>query len=303
MGHARRNLDPVAGPQHVQIVTELEDSSSAENEVELCNAHMAMPRFRKAGRQQFLLHVQAVTVAIDPPGGSTIEPRERDCSAVGVDDHADEPARQRPTAQSAPDINRFRLGIACQRDAVGRQADFLQMLHIAELTAADLREPSVEEALSRLLCEVVDSRGSLGFVAPLSGDAARHYWSGVADEVAAGANVALASTLDGELIGSVQLHLSPWPDGPHRAEVAKLMVSSRARRKGVGRALMDAIEAVAIERRRTLLILNTRVGDPSERLYGARGYTCFGRVPDYLTDGTRLFDKSYWFLDLRDRSR
>lgn len=177
---------------------------------------------------------------------------------------------------------------ACKLDAV---------LDIRQLAAHDLHDSLLEE-LSGLLREVVDAGGSLGFRAPLGQESAERYWHSVGADIAEGANVTLLASVDGAPVGSVQLHPSPWPDGPHRAEVAKLMVAVGARRQGIASALMGAIEEQAKAIGRTLLILNTRVGDPSELVYAARGYTCFGSVPDYLTDGEQFFEKSYWFRHL-----
>jgi acetyltransferase len=86
------------------------------------------------------------------------------------------------------------------------------------------------------------------------------------------------------VIGTVQLHFSGRPYGGHRAEVARLLVHSRARR-GVGAALMAAIEAEALQRRISLLVLDTCTGDPSQHLYEKLGYTLAGIIP-YYTRGT-----------------
>jgi len=63
------------------------------------------------------------------------------------------------------------------------------------------------------------------------------------------------------------------PNGPHRAEVMKLCVLRRARRKGVAKALMRAIEQETRPRGRQLLVLDTRAGDVAEKLYEEIGYT------------------------------
>ena len=57
------------------------------------------------------------------------------------------------------------------------------------------------------------------------------------------------------------------------------MVHRRARRQGLGRALMLAAEGEARRRGRTTLVLDTRQGDPSEILYRSLGWQLGGTIP------------------------
>lgn len=57
-----------------------------------------------------------------------------------------------------------------------------------------------------------------------------------------------------ELAGYVCLLMPVSQTGPFRSEVAKLMVSTRHRRKGVARRLMGALESYAKERERYLIV-------------------------------------------------
>ena len=61
----------------------------------------------------------------------------------------------------------------------------------------------------------------------------------------------------------------------------KLLVHRGARRRGVGRALMAAVEACARREGRSLLVLDTLVGDTAEGLYARWGYAKAGEVPAY----------------------
>jgi GNAT superfamily N-acetyltransferase len=74
----------------------------------------------------------------------------------------------------------------------------------------------------------------------------------------------------------------------HRAVVAKLIVHRSVRRRGIGRALMTAVEAEARRLGRTTLHLDTREGDPSERLYRGLGWERAGAIPRWArsADGT-----------------
>jgi len=76
-----------------------------------------------------------------------------------------------------------------------------------------------------------------------------------------------AAPAQASLAELVQLALATQPNAQHRAEVQKLMVHTRARRQGIGQALMTAVEVIARAAGRTLLVLDTRRGDGSEQLY------------------------------------
>ena len=72
------------------------------------------------------------------------------------------------------------------------------------------------------------------------------------------------------------------PDNqPHRADVAKMQVHRRARRHGVGAALLRAVETEARNAGRTLLVLDTVTGSDAERLYSSLGWQRCGVIPDY----------------------
>lgn len=147
----------------------------------------------------------------------------------------------------------------------------MQIEKRATLSAADL------EHLTDLLVAVVDDGASVGFLPPLAPAEARTYWSDVL-----GNDVILwVAEHDGEIIGTVQLHLTAKANGRHRAEVSKLLVHPRARRQGLGRRLMQELEAEARARGLTLLVLDTREGDPSNLLYQSLGFMEAGRIPHY----------------------
>ena len=63
--------------------------------------------------------------------------------------------------------------------------------------------------------------------------------------------------------------------------LAELLVHRRARRRGVGRALMVAIEGDARRLGRTTLVLDTLAGHPSETFYRELGWTEVGRIDRY----------------------
>jgi ribosomal protein S18 acetylase RimI-like enzyme len=143
-------------------------------------------------------------------------------------------------------------------------------------------------SLVDLLADAVDDGASVGFLGPLDRAAAEAYWRRRAGEVGRGSRLLLAALGGGRVLGSVQLAFAEQQNAAHRAEVQRLVVHRDARRRGVGRALMLGLEREAREAGRTLLMLNTRAGDPPEALYLGLGYTLVGTVPDYARnpDGT-----------------
>jgi GNAT superfamily N-acetyltransferase len=124
----------------------------------------------------------------------------------------------------------------------------------------------------------------VSFLPPLAFPAARAFWRRVGTDVAAGTRMLFAAWADGELVGTVQLDLGMPPNQPHRAEVGKLLVMAKARRRGIARLLMEAAEREAASARRNLLVLDTRAGDAAEPLYRALGWTEAGRIPGYALD-------------------
>lgn len=84
-----------------------------------------------------------------------------------------------------------------------------------------------------------------------------------------------------QIAGTVQLHLCTKQNGSHRAEIAKLMTHPKYRRNGIGRLLMNKAEEEAKKVGRSLLVLETREGDPSNLLYSSIGYIQAGKIPYY----------------------
>lgn len=144
--------------------------------------------------------------------------------------------------------------------------------------------PALLPALTVLLRDAVDGGASLGFLPPLNVDEAGAYWHGVLAEVRGGTRLLFVAREGGRLLGSVQLALATKANAKHRAEVEKLAVLTAERSRGLGTALMEAAHAAALARGRTLLILDTRRGDPAEALYRHLGYTEFGIVPGFTRD-------------------
>jgi acetyltransferase len=143
------------------------------------------------------------------------------------------------------------------------------------------RQDELLDGLDALLRDSVESGASVGFLPPLQAEEARAFWQETLDEVAAGTRLALGAWLSGRLVGTVQLALATKPNARHRGEVQKLLVHTTARRQGIARALLDAIERAALESGRSLLVLDTEQGSAAERLYRRVGYSEGGVIPRY----------------------
>ncbi|MEH7458868.1 GNAT family N-acetyltransferase [Bacillus pseudomycoides] len=149
----------------------------------------------------------------------------------------------------------------------------MQNLEIKEIKLLD---EDIEE-LSELLKTVVDDGASIGFLPPLEQEEATKYWQTVlAPEV-----ILFIAKRNNKVAGSVQLHLITKPNGSHRAEICKLMTHPNFRRNGIGRSLMQKAEERAKQESRSLLVLDTREGDPSNRLYKSLDYQESGKIPGY----------------------
>lgn len=144
-------------------------------------------------------------------------------------------------------------------------------------------DPATAEALADVLLDCVEAGASIGFMHPLSRSKAIAFWKGVLASAARGERIVLVAedTASQSIVGTVQLVLTMPDNQPHRADVAKMQVHRRARRRGVGAALLRAIEAEARNAGRTLLVLDTVSGSDAERLYSNLGWQRCGVIPDY----------------------
>lgn len=155
-------------------------------------------------------------------------------------------------------------------------------MDIEQIDPAGLERRIAEFA--ELLVDCVAGGASVGFLPPLPHEAAANYWLGLGRSIACGDRLLFGAIEDGRLAGTVQLDLPAMPNGRHRAEVMKLLVSPRGRRQGFGAKLMARVETAAREHGRSLLVLDTKTGDAAEQLYRKIGYDTAGIIPGYALD-------------------
>lgn len=151
------------------------------------------------------------------------------------------------------------------------------------------------DGLADLTIDVVEGGASIGFMHPLTRAHSREFWQSVGRGVDAGERVLFVAE-DGEgICGTVQLVLAQMENQPHRADLSKMMVHRRARKQGVGDALLRIAEDAARALGRTLLVLDT-ASDDAERLYARHGWQRVGAIPDYALwpDGRRCATVVYY---------
>ncbi|MFJ5367702.1 GNAT family N-acetyltransferase [Bosea sp. CER48] len=142
-------------------------------------------------------------------------------------------------------------------------------------------------ALVEILRDCVANGASVGFMNWNTPADYERFWRDIAAGVGGGQVVLLAARNEDGIVGTAQLHLIGKPNQPHRAEIAKVLVHSRARRQGIGEALMQRAEAIAREMGRDLLVLDTDEHGAARRLYNRLGWTEVGTIPRFalMPDG------------------
>jgi len=153
-------------------------------------------------------------------------------------------------------------------------------------------------ALEELLIDAVEGGASVNFIWPMGRDKAVRWWEGALASQARGERlIFIAESAEGQIDGTVQLIPAHQENQPHRADLAKMLVHRRARRLGLGAALMRAAEAKARRLGHRLLTLDTETGSAGEQLYASQGWIKFGEVPGYAlrADGSRMEPASFFY--------
>jgi len=169
----------------------------------------------------------------------------------------------------------------------------VRVRRLAALDAAQI------DQLATVLVDCVEGGASVSFMHPLTHERAAEFWRAVARDVVAGRRALLVAEDERGICGTVQLVLDLPENQPHRADLVKMLVHRRARRRGLGAQLMRAAEATARECRRTLLVLDAVTGGDGARLYERLGWVRVGDIPDYaLMPRGGLASTTYFYRDL-----
>jgi GNAT superfamily N-acetyltransferase len=132
------------------------------------------------------------------------------------------------------------------------------------------------------------------FIPPLNNERLLKWWKERIAEMVVQRERVIFLLLDAEadanapqgvtLVGLVMLALRPGSSsetGPFRASVETLLVASRFRGKGGARMLMGELEAEALRRGRTLLLLDTMSETPNTTVFHKLGFISAGSIPAF----------------------
>ncbi len=166
----------------------------------------------------------------------------------------------------------------------------------------EVRQLHVEEgerylpALAAVLMDCVDGNASVSFMSPLLRTEAELFFADVLREVEKGNRILLAAFTGTDLVGTVQIVTKMPPNQPHRADVAKLLVSRAARGQGIATLLMKEVEETARSEGKSLLVLDTCAGGVADRMYQRMGWTRAGEIPKYALypDGAWCDTAIFW---------
>jgi ribosomal protein S18 acetylase RimI-like enzyme len=137
------------------------------------------------------------------------------------------------------------------------------------------------EALADVLVDCVEGGASVSFMLPLTRERAVAFWRRIALELERGERALLLAEDAEGVCGTVQLVLAQPENQPHRADLCKMLVHRRARRRGLGAALMRGAEELARDCGKTLLVLDAVTDGDAARLYERLGWVRVGEIPGY----------------------
>jgi len=160
-------------------------------------------------------------------------------------------------------------------------------------------DEALMRGLSLLTIDCVEGGASVGFMAPFTVERAESFWRRVGDDVAQGKRALLVAEDALGVCGTVQLILDLPDNQPHRADLAKMQVHRRVRRRGLGEALLRAAEAMARECGREVLVLDAVTNGDAARMYERCGWVRVGDIPRYalMPDGSEC-GTTYYYKDL-----
>jgi ribosomal protein S18 acetylase RimI-like enzyme len=157
---------------------------------------------------------------------------------------------------------------------------------------------SVAGELAALLMNAVENNAGISFMSDLTLDQAEGWWRKLLENSPPRMVVLVARDSEGA-VGTVQLQPAWPPNQPHRADVAKLIVHTRARGRGIARMLMRELEEHARNEGFTLLLLDTCKDSAAEKLYTSLDWMRVGVVPNFaLNPDGSMCDTVFFYKSL-----
>ena len=170
-------------------------------------------------------------------------------------------------------------------------------MHIRSIDAGEA-ESRIDDLVA-VIRDSVEHGASVNFLLPVDEGRMRSFWGKAIADVAADAAVLLVADTGERIVATAMLVPAPQQNQPHRADVAKMLVHSDHRRQGIAAALLSALEAEAVARGRTLLLLDTETDSAGERLYESAGWVRFGIVPGHaMRPDATLAPTSFFYKEL-----
>ena len=172
-----------------------------------------------------------------------------------------------------------------------------EALHTGASRAVALAE-SLNEGDLQDLCDAtvdaINAGGGFGWLSPPPRDTLERYWQGL---MLIPDRRVFVARLDGLIAGSIQLHLNPRNNEAQAmlGRVTSAFIATWARGKGLGHALIDAVESDAQLIGLRALTLDLRETQTNAiRTYEGRGYTRWGTQSQYaFVDGTWIAGYHY----------
>src|SRR5690348_990573 len=125
---------------------------------------------------------------------------------------------------------------------------------MSPFTVRRLEKVSTREfgGLCEVLMDCVEGGASVSFMHPMTLAKAAEFWRDIAASMTRGERALIvAEDAEGKVIGTAQAVWATAENQPHRADISKMLVHRRARRLGVGAAVLEAAERAAKESGKT----------------------------------------------------
>ncbi|KAI0533301.1 acyl-CoA N-acyltransferase [Xylaria digitata] len=182
------------------------------------------------------------------------------------------------------------------------EANLPVIFRIQDLSMLTKCLPSLQRLLQR--CVNDDPAGSsIGFLAPLSDDAATKHWLDLQPSMSGPRpeNTLLVATVgENNVVATVVIARALKETHAYKGEIRKLLVRPDFRRNGLGHVMMGEAERVAREDLGIeLLVLDTVTALPARLFYLKAGWTEWGVCPDYAMNAMgNKHDVSFFFKRL-----
>ncbi|HEY3416993.1 MAG TPA: GNAT family N-acetyltransferase [Armatimonadota bacterium] len=107
---------------------------------------------------------------------------------------------------------------------------------------------------------------------------------------AAGQMTHLVAEVDGHIVGNMLVTFDAHPLHAHRCSLYDVVVNPAFQRMGIARRLLEACQQQAVEKGKSLIIVNTRGDTTAETVYRKLGFIEYGRLPNGFVEQPPFWD-------------